>query len=367
MDTKIKNRVLILVGIFVVAVVCFFAFQLFFSKNEPITFKEKYNDIEYGETVALKDTIEKVDPENAKIKFPDVELKEVGTYYLTFLVESDGKEIEQEKEFVVKDTAFPKITLKNEKTVEVPLNKQYDLFANVKEYKNLSDAAKQDKVAVDEKTFKATKKQIEKQEEVIANREIRSKKDIKENKIKNNYILYTTNYDVTKEGTYTITALAVDENYHSEQFSWKIKVVPNGQLVNSGGLVTCTFNKDELQTSKAYETSYLENYIYDENLLVSKLEFVTQMQFNEDYNTTDNMQSLIDAIDKKYGSYKDKEGISVNVTTSNDSVITTITVDFNTYSVKEDPLQLLESKKNGKVKMASVIDKLKEKAVCEIK
>lgn len=367
MNKKTKKYLIIIGGAIALIAIIILLIKFFFATNNPITFKEKYLEIEYGKTIALKDTIESIDDKNAKIIFPDIELKEVGNYDLIFVIEENGKKIEQEQTFVVKDTKLPKIDLKITETLEVNQNSTYDIFNNVKEYKNLSDIAINDKVKVDDKTYKETKKQIEKQEEVIANREIKSKKDIKSSNIKSNYIMYTTDYDATKEGTYSFKVLAVDENYHSDEVSFKVKVVPAGQLVNSGGVVSCVFNKENLQSSKAYETNYTEWYSYDQNLLVNKLDFITEMKFSEDYNTAENMQSLVDAINKKYGDYIKEKGISVEVSTTNDSVITKIGVDFDVYSVVEDHLNLLESKKEGKVKVKSVIDKLKDKAVCEIK
>lgn len=362
-----KNKKLLLsclVIFFIVFIIIIY--MLFFKTKEIIKFNENYLSIEYGEVLDYQKLIKSVDPENAKIEFPDIEVKEVGTYHLTFAYNVDGKKGTQTIDVVVKDTKLPKVKIKNEKTVEVLVNSDYDIFTNISEIKNLSDQAKENRILISEDEYKKYKKQISEQNKLIGEREISNKKDIKESDVIKNCILYTSDFDASREGSYNIKMLFVDENYNVEEESWKIKVVPAGQIVNSGGTVSCVYPNDSLQTNEAYTTDYSEVYIYDESKLVSLSKFITTMTFKEDYDTDENINSLVSAINNKYDSYKKYEGVTIEVIPSATNVTTNIIVDFNSYDLENDPLNILEVKDSGKVKIENIINKFKDKATCEL-
>lgn len=368
MSLKInKNKKILFTGLVIFLIlILIIIYMLFFKTRDIIKFNEKYLSVEYGEVLDYQKLIESVDPENAKIEYPDLEIKEVGTYHLTFTYNVDGKKGTQTVDVVVKDTKLPKVKIKNEKTVEVMINSEYDVFANISEIENLSDEAKQNRQLVTDDEYKKYKKQIDEQNKLIGEREISNKDDIKESDIIKNCILYNSNLDISKEGNYNIKMLFVDENYNIEEESWKVKVVPTGQIVNSGGTVSCKYPNDSLQTNEAYTTDYSEVYIYDESKLVSLSKFITTMTFNEDYDTDDNVNSLVNAINSKYESYKKYEGVTVEVIPSATNVTTNIIVDFSSYDLKNDPLNILEKKDSGKVKIENVVNNLKDKATCEL-
>lgn len=368
MNLKIyKNRkILLSIMVIFLIIILIVIYMLFFKTREIIKFNENYFSVEYGEVLDYQKLIKSVDPENAKIEFPDIEIKEVGTYHLTFNYTVDGKEENQTIDVVVKDTKLPKVKIKNKKTVEVLVNSEYDVFSNVSEILNLSDEAKQNRQLITSDEYKKIKKQISKQNKLISEREIANKNDIKKSDVKKNCILYTSDLDITKEGNYNIKMLFVDDNYNVEEESWKIKVVPAGQIVNSGGTVSCVYPNDSLQTNEAYTTDYSEIYIYDENKLVSLSKFITTMTFKEDYDTDENINSLVSAINSKYESYKNYDGVTVEVVPSATNVTTNILVDFSSYDLKNDPLNILEVKDSGKVKIENVVNKVKDKATCEL-
>lgn len=368
MNLKIYKNKKILFSIMVIflMIILIVIYMLFFKTREIIKFNENYFSVEYGEVLDYQKLIKSVDPENAKIEFPDIEIKEVGTYHLTFNYTVDGKEGNQTIDVVVKDTKLPKVKIKNEKTVEVLVNSEYDVFSNVSEILNLSDEAKQNRQLITSDEYKKIKKQISKQNKLINEREIANENDIKKSDVIKNCILYTSDLDITKEGNYNIKMLFVDDNYNVEEESWKIKVVPAGQIVNSGGTVSCVYPNDSLQTNEAYTTDYSEIYIYDENKLVSLSKFITTMTFKEDYDTDENINSLVSAINSKYESYKNYDGVTVEVVPSATNVTTNILVDFSSYDLKNDPLNILEVKDSGKVKIENVVNKVKDKATCEL-
>lgn len=366
-NIKSKNKKTMFAGLVIFFVVILvIIYFLFFKTKTVIYFNEKYLSLEYGETLDYKKTIESVNPKDAKITYPDIEVKEVGRYKLTFAYSINGKNGIQEQEFVVKDTKLPSVILKNKKTVEVLENSQYDLFANIDEYKNLSEEALANKQQVNDKEYTKIKKQIKKQNEKVLNREITKKEDIKSSDIMNNGILFTTDFDITKKETYKIKMLFIDENYNSYEQEWKIKVVEAGQIVNSGGTVSCVYPNENLQMNEAYTTDYREVYTYDTNKLVSSLNFITKMTFKDDYDTDANINDLVNEINSKYNKYNDYKGVSVNVEPTSTEVTTNIIIDFNEYDLKNDPLKILEVKDSGKVKIENVVDKLKDKATCEL-
>lgn len=341
-------------------------YVIFFKTKDMIEFNEKYLSVEYGEVLEYDKLIKSVDSEDIKIKYPDVEIKEVGTYHLTFEYTVNGKAGKQTIDVVVKDTKLPKAKIINDKKVEVIVNSDYDIFSNISEMKNLSDDAIQNKQQVSEEQYDKLKKQIIKQNKIINDREISNKKDIRKTEIINNCILYTTNFNINEEGKYNIKLLFVDENYNIEETKWNIEVVSKGQIVNSGGTVSCVYPNDSLQNNDAYIIDYSELYTYDNKKLVSSLKFITKMTFKEEYDTDENINSLVNAINEKYESYKKYEGVSVEVVPSAIDVTTNILIDFNLYDLKNDPLNILEEKDSGKVKIEKVIGKLKEKATCEL-
>lgn len=368
MNVKFNRNKKIIISGLVIFLIMFLIiiYMLFFNTKNVIEFNENYLSVEYGEVLDYQKLIKNVDPENAKIEYPDIEIKEVGTYHLTFTYDIDGRKGTQTVDVVVKDTKLPKVKIKNEKTVEVLVNSEYDVFANISEIKNLNEEAKQNRKLITEDEYKKYKKQISSQNKLISEREISSKEDIKKSDLINNCIVYTSNLDITKEGKYNIKMLFVDDNYNVEEVSWKIEVVSLGQIVNSGGTVSCVYPNDNLQTNEAYTTEYSEFYIYDENKLVSSSKFTTIMTFNEDYNTDENINSLVSAINSKYESYKNYEGVTIEVVPSASNVTTNILVDFSSYDLKKDPLNILEVKDSGKVKIENVVSNLKDKATCEL-
>lgn len=367
MNKKANQKNIVYIGIllFIIAIAGLI-YILFFNKQDAIIFNEDYLSIEYGETFDYSKAIEKTDSEKLEIIYPDIEVKEVGIYHLTFKYKKDDKEKTQEQEFIVKDTKLPKATLNNKKTIEVNVNSQYDIFSNVKAYKNLGEDAQQNRQQVNNQEYKKLKKEIEKQNKLINERIITKKDDIKDSKINKNCILYVTDFDSSKEGTYQVKILLVDENYNIDEKTWKVKVVPAGQLVNSGGTVTCSYANDELQNNDAYVIDYSEIYSYNENMIVSTINFSTQMTFNESYDTDENINELVNAIHNKYNGYMDNKGVNVNVEANSKTVTTNIVIDFNLYDIKNDPLNILENKNSGKVNINTVIKQLKDKAVCEI-
>ncbi|NCC70814.1 hypothetical protein EOM09_04480 [bacterium] len=250
--------------------------------------------------------------------------------------------------------------------MEVLVNSQYDIFANIESYQNLSEEAKLNRNIVTSKEYKKIKKAIEDKNIKINERVITKKSDIKDTKIFNNGILYKTDLNLQQEGKYKITMLFVDENFNIDEKDWIIEVKPSGQLVNSGGTVTCEYPNSIFQNNEAYTVQYFEVYTYDENKLVTSSSFNMNMTFNEDYDTNDNVNNLINEINKKYESYMKQTGVVVNIQPTNDSVSTSIVIDFNAYDIKNDPLNLLESKNTGKLKIDKIIEKNKDKAVCNL-
>lgn len=356
-----KNR-LIIFGIGILLILVLILYFLFFRDTISITFNKKYEEIEYGTKVELKDLIESKNPENMKIKYPNIEsLTEVGNYHLSFQYDVDGKKGSESFEFKIKDTKIPHFKLKiNNKEVEVLVNSAYNPLSNIKEIDNFSEESLKNQVKVTKEEYTKIKKEIKSTKNKLNERVITKTKDIKSYDTFRNGIMYYTDLDLSKEGVYKVTALAVDENYNPTEKSWEIKVVPEGSIVNSGGSVVCNYTGEDASNSDAYITKVTEKYIYDEHKLVSNYELITSMIFNEDYQIADNINKLVQALDKKYIGLKDNKGVTIVIEKDSSTVTVRISVDFDNYDMEKDPLNILVEKDGSKIKIQQIIDDSKK-------
>lgn len=364
MKNKNKAKIIIFCIILLLIILCVGTY--IFLNKKTIVFKEKYLTMEYGTKFDYVNSIEKLNPTDIEIIYPDIEVKEVGTYNLIFQCIVNGKKHEQNQTFVVKDTKIPNVILKNKKTVEVIQNSNYDFSANISEIKNFDEDAKKNKQKLSESEYKKMKKKITETRNEIANRVISSKDDIKVYDISNNCLIYTTNLDLSNIGNYEVKVLAVDSNYNYDEVEWKIKVVKPGQIVNSGGSVVCSYPNDNIQFNDAYVTDYTETYYYDENKIVSSIDFVTIMTFKDSYDTNENITLLMESINSSYKDYSNYKGVIVTVTNEGNKVITKINVDMNQYDHQKNELKILEKGKQGNIKIVNVVEKMKNQASCEL-
>lgn len=363
-----KSRRIILI-VSIVLILFLFVYFVFFRNKIEIKFKEDFKEIEFGTKVEYKDLIESYKPEDMKIKYPKVELKEVGNYMLSYEYDINGKKGIESFEVKIKDTAIPHFKLKiNKKEVEVLVNSTYNPLSNISSIDNFNEEAMKNQLKVDKEEYKKIKKEVKSTKNKINERVILKNKDIKKYDTFKNGIVYYTDLNLSKEGTYKVTASAVDENYNLTEKSWKIKVVPQGSIVNSGGNVICNYTGEDTSNSDAYVTKITEKYVYDEHKLVSKYELVTSMIFNEEYQTVDNINKLAQALESKYLKYKDNKGVNVIIENDSITVVTVrIEVDFNNYDMEKDPLGVLVEKDGAAIKIQKVIDEAKKnKFTCSI-
>lgn len=359
---KMINGCLISIAIIIVV---FFLLKIFQTKD--IVFKDEFKTIEFGTKVEYKDLIETLENKEAKVTYPEGEIKEVGTYEVTYIYELDGDKKKIEHTFEVVDTKIPEMELYiNDKKVQVALNKtDYDVTSNIKKVINLDEGVVLNKLALSKEDYKKNMNSLKK-----ANKELDStvaEKGAAKVDLVKNAVLYTTDLDTTKVGTYTVKAFVVDDNCNqSEELTWKVKVVPGGKVLNSGGKVECDYNGDALE-EEAYTTSIKEVYEYNPMKLVEKLELITTMVFKEDYGTEQNKTALSSAIEEKYAALREEKGITITINADKTQVITNIAIDFLQYDLKKDPLNILVKKDGSYVKIESIIESAEQnKFICTV-
>lgn len=93
--------------------------------------------IEYGDKNATSKQL--VESSNGKIiKYPDLNVMEVGKHDLVYQLEKEKIKKEVKTEIEVKDTKKPEITLKKSK-ITIPYDSSYDLKSNIKQVKDVVD------------------------------------------------------------------------------------------------------------------------------------------------------------------------------------------------------------------------------------
>lgn len=374
---NLKNRKVILgVSIAIILVISVIVFYFMFIKNE-ITFNDKLSKIEYGTQYEYKDMVEKIESKETKVKYPSAKVSEIGKYEAVFQTNKNGNKREQTFEFEIVDTIKPKVTLYiNNKDVEVSLNSEYNPITNIKKLENVNEGVIGNVSVVDKKQYanlkksiKDINKQLKEQSFEIKGDKVssKSKKAVKIVEENRNRIFYTTNLDSTKEGTYTLKMSIVDENFNIVEKSWKIKVVPKGSLLNSGGTVNCKYIGEDLNTNEAITTVLTENFRYNPYKIVTEYTATTTMTVNADYQTKENLDRIKVAMDEQFAPLMNQKGSSITITTEGYVVTVNILVNMVEYDKKLDPLNILTKKNGANVLIKACLEKAeKDNYVCEI-
>lgn len=374
---NIKNKKVVL-GIIMTIILALTILVIYFITNkDEITFNEKLSKIEYGEQYEFKDMVKKLESKETKVKYPKVKASEIGTYEAVFQSEKNGTKREQSFKFEIVDTKKPKISLYvNKSDVEVSLNSEYNPTSNIKKFENVSDGVIGNILKVEKeeysnlkKSIQSLNKQLKKQAFVVKGNKVTNagKKAVKIVEENRNRIFYTTNLDTTKEGTYTFKLCVVDENFNVVEKTWNLKVVPKGNLLNSGGTVTCKYNGEELMVNEAVTGETVENYRYNPDKILVEYSVSAILSIKQEYQTKENMENLMNALNEQFASSMNEKGVTISITNNGYEVTTNMIVNMIEYNKKSDTLNILTKKKDMNVLMKSVLDNMdKTKYVCEV-
>lgn len=360
-----KYKIVIFVLLFTI-----FIGIIYFVTKPTIRFKDEYKTIEYGTEYNYEDMIESVKPKDAEIIYPEFKATEVGKYTLTFQFKKGDKIYEKDFSFVIEDSRKPKLTLYfKDESIQTRLNDtNVDLLANIHLIENVNESVLSNKVKLSEDEYNLLKEEINETCNKIKVREISSLEDIEEYDILKNGIFYTTDIDLTTVGNYSMKVMVVDENYNLVETEWMIDVVESDKLLNSGGSVSCEYKGSDLSGNEAYSITSIENYKYNPFKLVSKYEIITIMTFSDDYDTDDNISLMKKELENKYSLYQEYDGVSVTISSENNIVKTSISVDFELYDREIDVLNILKNKDNSDIDMQTVINSADENQyICTIK
>lgn len=358
-----KNRVIII--LVVLGFIVLFLGFYFYQHRTKIEFKQKETMIEYGETFSYKDCILKTTPEQLKIEYPQLEIKEVGKYETVFKY---GKNLNKETThmIIVKDSVKPKIELEIDKRVETHVNKEYNPFSNLKSVENIEQYALDNKKMVSEKEYKKIVTKVKKENERIHNRVIRKNKDIDNKKMKGNFIIASTNLDLNKKGIYEMKVAAVDENLNVTEKQWKIKVVDQRKLLNRGGKVVCNYPSETIEETESIISDYKEIYVYDKNKNVIGATFEVSMKLTEDYDTEENTQNIINDLNNEYVYMKNIKGAEFKCFKQNEIIYAVITIDFTQYDTKKDEAEVLINEEGKFISIEDTFKNAEESANCSI-
>ncbi len=334
-----------------------------------ITFNESKTNIQYGEEFSYDDVILEVTPEGANVIYPDIEIKEVGVYDLSFTYIHHNKEKEVKQVIRVVDTIGPQFELKLEESVpiEIRINTAFNPFSTISDVKNMPSfdvAAYPSFELLTEDEYLKRINELDEAHNKINNRIIKTGTEIEEIKTANNTYFYKTNLDNTTVGTYSTDICAVDSNYNYVTLTKEITVVEANQYLNIGGSVVCDYDEAILEDD-AYHLDYKETYNYDEHKLLQSAHFNSLMTFNNEFNTVANIQTLYNASFDKFNSYNVIAGVGATVNTTDNGVTIDVYIDFKVYDKTNDPLSIVKTEGKGEIDIASIIQTITN-ATCTI-
>ncbi len=325
-----------------------------------IQFDESKLNVQYGDEFTYESIIDSVNPKDAKITFPDVEVKEVGVYDLTFTFKANGQTKEENKIIRVVDSTAPQFVLRleEEEAIKMQVGTTLDPWITFTEIKNMPqdpNIKKPNFELVDQKEFDNRIESIEKAHDEINTRVIDNSGKVKEIDTINNAYFYTTNVDSQIEGEYTIQYCVVDENYNYTVLEKEIMIVPLNTYTNVGGRVVCDYGSS-IAGNEAVTTQYSEIYFYNEFQHVTGVQIDVKLTLDNAYDTTENMQLLYNSTIEEFEIYNTFAGVNAIIASHDGFVTTTITVDFATYDKIGDPLDIVHSETNDEIAVQSIID-----------
>lgn len=348
------------IALITIILVCVFYFFVFRTK---IVFENEQTVIEYGSEFKYENCIKKTIPEKLKVEYPTLEIKEVGQYKVEFHYGKNKLNHKIKHMIIVKDTIKPKILLNHKKEIEIHKNDSYDVLSNIKEVTNIDEKALSNIQIYSNEKYENTLKKLKKENKKIHNRKITKQKDIIKSDMNGNMIMVTTNLNTNELGSYEVQAAAIDNNFNVTEIKWKIKVVEENSVLNTGGNIVCKYPIDTIPETEAIISDYQEQFTYDENEMITSASFITTMRFKEGYDQDSNIKILNTSLHDEYEKYNDIEGVNISINQSGSVITTTIYIDFVKYDSKSDPIGIITDKKIGKIDVKETLNNMKKRKI----